>query len=243
MSLMNWIKASYKYTYHIKNTGVGYISGIYVSSNQKDSDGYYKNYASFYRDTIDPLFKDAVIPANSEVDIDYSFSEKINNTADIRYTGHAYFDFAYDVEISGTLAVSKKSSWNAYTVDMTLSGGDNDKYNYGAILKLTYDGNEHYVHVDKYQSFAFATAEDFSLSKLTKVEAIKITRSVSYGYGCHNVYNALKAFAIFIFFCFIFLVCCGIFCAIFFPIMKKKRRERRAAQLANQKNDSSNNDK
>ena len=218
---------TYNYTYHIKNKGVGYISSVSVFSKTKDSNGYRTNYAFIHEETIDPLFPEVVIPANSEIDITCSRSERIKDLTDFDYSGHAYFDFADDVTVSGTYTISKCQNWSGYSVDMELSGGDTNKYDYGAILKLTYDGNEHYVHVDQYQQFSFSVKEGFEKSKLTKVEVMKVTRSVSYSYGCRNAWNAIQIFAIVIFVCFIFLVSCGIFCAIFFPIMKKKKRERR----------------
>ena len=224
------IYTTYNYTYHIKNKGVGYISSVSVFSKTTDSNGYRTNYAFIYEETIDPLFPDVVIPANSEIDVACSRGEKIGDLTDFDYSGHAYFDFADDVTVSGTYTISKCQNWSGYSVDMELSGGDTDKYDYGAILKLTYDGNEHYVHVDQYQQFSFSVKEGFEKSKLTKVEVLKVTRSVSYSYGCRNAWNTLKIAAIVLFICFLFVASCGIFCAILFPIMKKKKRERREKQ-------------
>jgi len=219
--------AHYEYTYHIKNNGVGYISYVSVSSTERDEEGYYDYYGYFSDGDFDAVFTDAVIAPNQEINVTASIDDKIADFSAIKYKGNAYFDFADDVEVSGSLAISKSENWSGYSIDMTLSGGDSDKYNYGAIIKFTYDGSEHYIHTDEFRSFSFTTQEGFELSKVTKVEVINVTRSVSYGYGCNNVYKVINTFLIFFAICVLFLICCGIFAAIFFPIMRRRRRARR----------------
>ena len=218
----------YAYTYHIKNTGVGYIDSVSITNTHKDKDGYYIHYAYLQNENFNPVFVNAVIEPQAEINVSSPRNKKIDDITDIKWTGQAYFDFADDVLVSGTLAVSKDRGKNAYAVDMSLSGGNKDKYEYGAILKLIYDGNEHFVQVNKFDDFTIVTSEELDLTKLTEVKVMEVTRSIVYGYGCSsNAWNTLKVVAIALFICFLFVVSCGIFCAIFFPIMRKKKRERR----------------
>lgn len=116
---------------------------------------------------------------------------------------------------------------NTYRVDVTLSYGNTDKYNYGLILKLIYDSKEYFIKVSSFDGFRFETYEPFDVNKLTNIEKVVVTRSVKYGYG---VMNTLTVIAIVLVVGFFLLVSGGIFCAIFFPIMKRRKRARQINQ-------------
>ena len=220
---------SYNYTYHIKNTGVGYISHVSISNTKRDKDGYYTFYAFLDNESFNPIFRDCVIAPHAEIDVINSLYNKINDITDIKWTAQAFYDFDNDVTVSGSLNVAKEPRWNGYVVDMALNNKNDAKYEYGTILKLTYDSNEFYVHVNEFDGFVFATSDDFDLNKLTKVEVVEVTRSVRYGYGCNNAMNVIKAVVITLFICFLLLASGGIFCAIYFPLKKRKKKQNEKA--------------
>ena len=233
----------YDYTFFFKNTGVGYISNFYIEE-ETDSSSFGDFFGGY---GFDSIFPDAVIVPNGELESVRTSHVKIKDTSTFFSECHAYFDFADDVIVEGDLSVKKSDSGkNGYQVNVTLSGGNEGKYDFGLILKLIYDNNEHYVAVDKFRNFTFDTADDFEINKLTKVEAVKVTRSTTYGYGSNN--NIGSAFMTILFmpfvviFCTLFLILgVTVFCVVFFSILARRKKEKKAA-LANQENDSSRSD-
>ena len=232
----------YDYTFHFKNTGVGYISSFYASSDEYSNFGFYFGGYGFC-----PISSNGVLIPGQEWESVRTLEEKVNDYSKVHYTAEAYFDFADDVEVLGDLSISESNyGKNGYEVNAELSGGDRNHYNYGLILKLTYDDNEYYVEVDEFEDFRFDTSDDFEKSKLTNIEVVEVTRSVTYGYKDNNG-NFGKAFLTIFFMPFIIIlaaialiVVTVIICVV--ATSAKKRKKKQGAS-PNSENDSLNNDK
>ena len=233
----------YDYTFSFKNTGIGYISSFYATSEECSNFGYYFGGLGFSQFSYNGVF----IP-NQEQESIRTKVEKVNNYSSIKCTAEAYTDFADDVTVSGDLSLNKSNSGkNGYTVKAELSGGDRAKYNYGLILKLTYDSNDFYIEVDEFEDFRFDNVDEFDVSKVSKVEVVEVTRSVAYGYKENNGGNAYAAVLLGTFVV-PFVIILGAICAIIIVAIicvvcvSAKRRKKQSA-VANQENDSLNNDK
>ena len=229
----------YDYTFHFKNTGVGYISSFYASSEECSNFGFYFGGLGF-----SPVFYDCVLVPGQEYESVRTAEEKVKDFSKIKCTAEAFFDFDDDVTYEGDLSVKKAQyGKNGYQVNVSINGGDTQKYNYGLILKVEYDSKDYYLEVDEFDDFCFDTTNDFDASKLSKVEVVKVTRSVTYGYrGGGNVIGGiiggyLLTIVIILLVAFILLAVI-IFCAVFFSIMARRKKER-----ASQENASLNNDK
>ena len=215
----------YRYSYDVKNTGEGYISDISV--NFTSNDGTYHN-DYLQNESFDAVFYDSLIIPHQEITAlgRYRLSEpSVDNYKKISYSAYAYSNFADDVTITGNYALEKASyGSNTYKVNISLEGTKKNDFYYGVIFKITYDGKERYVHSDEMQGFDIKVTNDFDYTKLTNIEVVKVTKTDAYH---SHVGEVLTGIAIVFFVCFILMISMGIFSAIFFPIMKKKRRARR----------------
>ena len=232
----------YDYTFSFKNTGIGYISSFYATSEECSNFGYYFGGLGFSQFS----YNGVLIP-NQEHESIRTKVEKVNNYSSIKCTAEAYTDFADDVTVSGDLSLNKSNSGkNGYTVNAELSGGDRTKYDYGLILKLTYDSNDFYIEVDEFEDFRFDNLDEFDVSKVSKVEVVEVTRSITYGY--HNNSNVGNAFLASFFMPFI-IVLGSIVAIIFITIIcvvlvsAKKRKVKAEDELTNSESDSSQSDK
>ena len=231
----------YRYSYDIKNTGEGYITDIYA--NLKRSDNSY-DHDNLEDESFDSVFYDSLIIPHQEITVlgRYRLSEpSIDNYKNISYSASAYSNFADDVTVTGDYELTKVSyASSTYKVNISLEGTKKNDFYYGVIFKITYDEQVRYVHSDEMQGFDIKVTNDFDLTKLTNIEVFKVTKTDAYH---SHVGEVLTGIAIVFIVCFILMISMGIFSAIFFPIMKKKRRARRAAALrAKQENASLNND-
>ena len=228
----------YDYTFNLKNTGVGYISTFYATSEECSNFSYYFGSLGF------SFSYNCVLAPNQQREVVAAEAEKINDYSKIRFTADAYFDFADDVTVSGDLSLSRSSSGkNTYKVNAELSGGDRTKYNYGLILKLTYDGDDYYLEVDQFEDFSFDNKDEFDVNKVTNIEVVEVTRSITYGYrennNMGNVFISALLMPLFIILGLIALVVVvTIVCVVIVSAKKRKKQ----SGLANQESDSSQSD-
>ena len=233
--------ALYDYTFNLKNTGVGYISAFYAISEECSNFSYYFGSLGF------SFSYNCVLAPNQQREVVAAEAEKFNDYSKIKFTADAYFDFADDVTVSGDLSLSRSSSGkNAYKVNAELSGGDRAKYNYGLILKLTYDGGDYYLEVDQFEDFSFDNKDEFDVNKVTNIEVVEVTRSITYGYrennngGMGKVLMSMLLMPLIIILGVIALIVVVTILAVVLASAKKRKNKQNA--LANQENDSSQSD-
>ena len=234
----------YDYTFSFKNTGIGYISSFFATSEECSNFGFYFGGLGFVPFTYNSL----LIPGQEWESV-RTVEEKVNDYSKIHCTCEAYVDFADDVDVLGDLSISKNRNYgkNGYKVNAELNGGDPNKYNYGLILKLTYDGADYYIETHQFENFSFDASDDFDKSKVTNVEAVEVIRDVKYGYKGDNGGNAYAAVLLGTLVV-PFVIILGAICAIIIVTIicvvcvSAKRRKKQSAE-ANQENGSLNNDK
>ena len=217
----------YYYSFNFVNKGSGYIETINIANNKDYSDA---NYLSLYIRNFfsDSLFLDTLLPPNFEGEVKGGSKRSVDDIGKIKATVYAYDNFANEVTVNGTKQVKYKSMYDGnyvYTIDLSFDGRDRERYDYGAVVKLAYEEKEYYVSVSSFREFSFETTESLDLSKLVINEIIP-TRSETYGYGTGRV---IAIIVIVVLVGFALLVSMGIFSAIFFPIMRRRRRARRNA--------------
>ena len=238
---IEYIDYLYDYSFHYKNTGVGYISSFFASSDECSNFGFYFGGYGFC-----PISSNGVLIPGQEWESVRTLEEKVNDESKIHYTAEAYFDFADDVSVSGDLSIHESNNGkNGYEVNAELSGGDRSHYNYGLILKLTYDGNDYYIEVDQFDNFEFDTSDDFEKSKLTNIEVVEVTRSVTYGYrgnnnnGMGKVFMSMLLMPLIIILGVIALIVIVVIVSVIVASSKKRKKQ---SALANPENDSSQSD-
>ena len=216
----------FDYTYHLKNTGKGYIS--YLRLEYETRETYYG--VSYYAESRN-IFRDSVIEPGFDQDIVMTSWKEIPDVKRLKAECEGFALFDESVVVSGTKAVTLKNKYSDafyYVVDLALEYNDSN-YNYGAILKLNYNDNIYYVKVDERGGYIIETSEKLDLEKLTLLD-VTVVKSRPYMYG---VMDGFLIVAIVFLVCFGIVVSAGIFCAIFFPAMKRRKRARRLAAEQN----------
>ena len=229
------------YTLNVKNVGEGYVYYLNVSNKQFDT----SFYTTMESNEICPPFVDAMINPGFDKDLVFATKEVIPESKEVIGEAYDYYVAAEDSTFTGSreIVYSTSGSYAAnssylYNVDVQYDGAFSPNYNYCVAIFLTYDGVSCCVKSDNTEKISFRTNEKLDLSKLT-VGEIKMLRSnyeynYNYGYyngaGCRNALNALLVFML----VFFLVLGFGIFSAIFFPAMARRRR--RKALLAQDKN-------
>ena len=205
------------YTYNLKNTGNGYISSIALTNG----DFYDKVTAEDY---YGKLFNNTCFNLDFDGEINFIDDYQISKPEKPVSSCSAYFDFADTLTISGTNDVrfiKKVNDTYLYGVDLSITGVREGKFNYGAILELTYDSAKYSIVVNDRSLIQFTTSEELDLTKLSVDKATAIRSS-------NNADPEAARFVIVaIIVCYIVLPA-TIFCAIFFSVRARRRRRRRA---------------
>ena len=203
------------YTYNLKNTGNGYISSIALTNGD-----FYDNVTA--EDYYGKLFNNTCFNLDFDGEINFIDDYQISKPEKPASSCSAYFDFADTLTISGTNDVrfiKKVNDTYLYGVDLSITGVREGKFNYGAILELTYDSAKYSIVVNDRSLIQFTTTEELDLTKLNvdKVTAIKST---------DNADPEAVTFVIVALIVMYLVVPAGIFCAIFFPVRARRRRRR-----------------
>ena len=219
------------YSFNLKNTGDGYIDYFYI---QNDSDEISFN-ATLENDEIYPPFLYGVIEPGFDKDVVFVTKNKIPESHNVVGKAYAYSTVAEEVSLSGSKEVSyslelsdKANSLYAYNIDVSFSGLSSD-YDYSAAIKLTYEGEAYSVKCNDIRNDFYITANtELNLSNLTIDEVVPLKSKQRYYYDglFINLGDALGTFILF-FVIFGLFVSFGIFAAIFFPAMSRRKRRNR----------------
>lgn len=215
----------YYYTYHLKNTGNGYISRIELSRTLVD---YTSMSYQFYN--MCPPFNDNVLPPGVEMDITFDHYEKVKNPSGLNKLCEAYATFDADTFISGSNAITfnhEDSGRYYYDIDLSLTH-ESDDYYYGAILELNYDGDTFFIKTDETEEFKIETSALLDTSKIT-INNITVIKSHGAFYGCGD---AIMSILMILLVSFLIVISMGIFAAIFIPAMVRRKRRNRAKKAA-----------
>ena len=224
------------YHLHLKNTGNGYIDYINIQ-NHNNSTSFYGTYEG--ADMCYP-FLECVIEPGFDAEIVVATQEKIPASKLFDKYARAYTMVAPEVTLWGDQKVSyslddsyPSSSRFIYKVDVAFNNMAEEDYVYGAAVQLTYDGTSCYIvdeNID--DGLTFTSREQLDLEKLTvnTVVALKSrgSRNAYDGYFV-GFQDAMKPLLLFLGI-FLLLLSVGIFSAIFFPAMARRKRRLRAMQ-------------
>ena len=222
----------YFYRFHLHNTGNGYIEYIHISNKIQDSAfGAYVG-----GDEIGRPFYEALIKPGFDDEIVFATQSKIPDSKQVDSEVYAYATLAEEISFNAIQSVKLMSETSAgapyyYEVKTSYSGAMSQDYYYGAALEITYDNVSYCVKSRSIDSITFSTTELLDLEKLSidKIVALKSTQNVFYD---TDFKDALSILLIFLLVSGLILSF-GIFAAIFFPAMARRRRRNRLLQSQN----------
>ena len=211
----------------LENTGKGYIDRIYLDDVYSlDFYGSYMNYSDPY-----PPFYSSVFEPGYSGEIIMTSSSKMPDFRKVTPKAEGYSDIVKDLPVEGTkeiTAVSGNSDYY-YQIDLGLKIPDT-YYEYGAILKLDYKGVTCYIEVSESRNYQFQTTEELELDKLTVLDVIGIKSEPYLTHqlgGCVGGFSNFLKMALIVFAIFFLIISFGVFSAIFFPAMARRRRRNR----------------
>lgn len=214
----------YHYTFHLKNTGEGYIYNLVYSDNAFE----YDYWAIPYMAELDTIFDNVVLAPHHEYT--FSFYDRDIYFENYKISSFAYTDFLSDEEIGGpkTTSIIHESSYSTdIYAEYKILNENQYKYFYMAIITVNYDGVDYSVptggryYYDDREGFVISSKGCLDYSKLVIPENnCVIVRQLQGGYvePTFNVTAMLIALGVGV-------GGAAIFCAIYFPIKARKKKE------------------
>lgn len=217
----------YLTTFHINNTGSGFIEYISVKENYENNN-YLETDTQDYRNS--PFASGLILP-NSEQDYVFlTMGKGFDDKNNLTYTAKAYTSAGGTGQIKGTPSIGKIGDYDYFVSGIEIMGALMMKrpttVNYGVIMSVVYDEQTYYFACDEDHSYHFASTRPLDLSKMSKVEVYRIITSAK-----PNPFEGRSGAMLssLLFFGIIVLINSCIFLPIF--ITKTARRKRRNAQL------------
>ena len=221
------------YHLNIKNVGEGYVT-TYLSLTNKVGEKSF--YADVERNEIVAPFENVLIEPGFDKEVIVATKNEIPESKEVEATAYQYSVVAEDITFSGSKEVqyslmssNPSTNYYVYKVDAQYDGTLLESYNYTAAIKITYNGVSCVVESDEIEQLSFRTNESLDLTKLTVDEVIMIRsydkyeyRDYYYGNGCKNFLNTVLLFLLIS----SIILGFGIFSAIFFPAMARRRRRK-----------------
>lgn len=224
------------YHFNIKNTGDGFVD--YLNFTNENGDESF--YAGIEGSEICPPFNQGLIEPGFDKEVIVATKNTIPESKKVLARAYSYMVLDTNITYSGSMHVSysigRSNAANklyCYNIQAIRSGALDNEFNYECAANVTYKGVDYYITVN--DDLYFTTYEQLDLEQLTVNKVVMLKSSVKYyyNYGGIDFSGALKALLIFLLLFFL-IVGFGIFSAIFFPAMARKRR-RKALEEQNNK--------
>ena len=164
------------YKVNLKNTGEGYMSGIYFTFEY----GYHS-----YNTVIEGECSDYyVIAPNQEATIIVAANYSADSLDEFEIHGSAYTSFTDEVTVSGTnvMTTTKYDDYYYSHVDMSFDHVKDEKYCYGAIIKAFVEEKETYFVVNEWDNFTFTTTKEVNGNENNEAELVKVLKTEYIGY-------------------------------------------------------------
>lgn len=218
------------YHFNVKNAGE-YYADYFTIENKSGDKGFY---AYVENDEICPPFNYLVLEPGFEKEIVVATKNTIPESHEVQVICYNYYlpvdNITYTFSNEATYSVSGSSPANneyIYELDAKYNGDPGEEFSYLAVINLTYDGVSLTVRSDNINKPSFRTSESIDLEKLTINDVKMVRYNEEYNYpnyfaGCQDFINAFLLFLLIFF----ILLSFGIFAAIFFPAMARRRRRK-----------------
>ena len=164
------------YKVNLKNTGEGYMSGIYFTFEY----GYHS-----YNTVIEGECSDYyVIAPNQEATIIVAANYNADSLDEFEIHGSAYTSFTDEATVSGTnvMTTTKYDDYYYSHVDMSFDHVKDEKYCYGAIIKAFVEEKETYFVVNEWDNFTFTTTKEVNGNENNEAELVKVLKTEYIGY-------------------------------------------------------------
>lgn len=165
-----------RYKVNLKNTGEGYLSGIYFTFK-----GGYQSYSTVIEGEYSDYY---VIAPNQEATIIVAANYNADSLDEFEIHGSAYTSFTDEVTVSGTnvMTTTKYDDYFYNHVDMSFDYARDEKYCCGAIIKAFVEEKESYFVINECDNFSFATTKEVKGNENNEAELVKLLKTEYIGY-------------------------------------------------------------
>ena len=218
------------YHFDLKNTGEGYVDNFDVRNKQGDT----PFYADSINEEICPPFYNVYIEPGFDKEIILVTKNTVPESKEIQAYSYYYFVVAEGIKFNGAMHVAysmsrseESSNYFVYTIQAYYDGTIEKQYDYNAAIYLTYKGEQICVKSNNVENLSFTTNERLDLSELIVDDIVMLRSTNEYRYydSDFDIGGALQTVLVFLL-VFGLLLSFGIFSAIFFPALARKRRQR-----------------
>ena len=225
------------YHFNLKNIGEGYIDYVDIH-NKPDESPFYANTES---NEISHPFNSVFIEPGFDKEIIVVSKNTIPESKEVVASSYTYYVQEENISFQGSkhVAYSVSSSsvadnYFAYNIQAFYSGATDSRYDYRGAAYFTYKGEHVCVKLNSIDTLSFVTNEKLDLDQLVLDDLVVLRSSFAYNnyYDDYDVGNAISTLLVFLLIFFIILGF-GIFSAIFFPAMARRRRKKALLEQEN----------
>ena len=224
--------------YHFKliNFGEGYVD--YIDLNNKPNDTYF--YASLQSNEICPPFDSVFIEPGFEKEVIIVSKDDIPESKEVKATAYYYYVKVEDMTFGGSKHVAYSvnsstvsSNYFVYNIQAYYTGATDSSYNYCAAAYFKYKGEDVCVRLGSIDNLSFTTNKKLDLNELVLEDIAVLRSNVKYNYY-DGIYlgDAIQTLLIFLLI-FVLVLGFGIFSAIFFPALARKKRRKALLEQEN----------
>ena len=165
------------YKIHLKNTGEAYIKSFMLEFPTESENSRYSSYGTEFPEFVSD---DSVLAPGQETDVYVSANYNASSLDDFYMTSIVYGEFTDEVKVTGGKTITVYDYGEGQfqyrnTVDLKFDK-ENDRYCYGAIIKVNVEDNDYYFEVNLCENFTFYSSVNLKEYERKEVEVVKVLK-------------------------------------------------------------------
>ena len=165
------------YKIHLKNTGEAYIKSFMLEFPTESGNSRYSSYSTEFPEFVSD---DSVLAPGQETDVYVSANCNASSLDDFYMTSIVYGEFTDEVKVTGEKTITAYDYGEGQyqyrnTVDLKFDK-ENDRYCYGAIIKVNVEDNDYYFEVNLCENFTFYSSVNLKAYENKEVEIVKVLK-------------------------------------------------------------------
>ena len=165
------------YKIHLKNTGEAYIKSFMLEFPTESVNSRYSSYGTEFPEFVSD---DSVLAPGQETDVYVSANYNASSLDDFYMTSIVYGEFTDEVKVTGDKTITVYDYGEGQfqyrnTIDLKFDK-ENDRYCYGAIIKVNVEDNDYYFEVNLCENFTFYSSVNLKEYERKEVEVVKVLK-------------------------------------------------------------------
>ena len=166
------------YKIHLKNTGEAYIKSFMLEFPTESGNSRYSSYGTEFPEFVSD--DSSVLAPGQEMDVYVSANYNASSLDDFYMTSIVYGEFTDEVKVTGNKTITVYDYGEGQfqylnTIDLKFDK-ENDRYCYGAIIKVNVEDNDYYFEVNLCENFTFYSSVNLKEYERKEVEIVKVLK-------------------------------------------------------------------